>query len=219
MITKREGSSRTEDLLKRSLWTICNNSFSGIAFKSHQRGHSGLDRQRKIFVPAVVLLLIGSVTLPAQAAILEFRSEATYTKILWQTHPPAFSDNTRWAGLGISLLFDRFTFGINTTIIDFETLRLSDPVHYDVYAFFRAFSFWRAGVNAGGGLVVAPAVSWVAWYVATRVSMPLGFNLEATIEIGVETTKGRPGSFFFSGSPAGTCLYIDFGLSWSVPIL
>lgn len=174
--------------------------------------------QGKLLAPMVVLLVIGSVSLPSQAVIFEFRSEITYTKLLWQTRPPAFSDNARWAGMGISLLLGRFTFGMNMSVIDFETLRLSNPVHYDLYAFFKAFGFWKAGVNVGGGLVVAPTVSWVSWYVGTSVSVPLGLNLEAATEIGVQTTKGRPGSFFRPGSPAGTCLYIDFGLSWSMPI-
>jgi hypothetical protein len=174
--------------------------------------------QGKLLAPIVVLLMMGLVSLPSQAAIFEFQSEITYTKTLWQTRPPAFSGSAQWAGIGISLLLRRFTFGMNISVIDFETLRLSNPVHHDFYAFFKVLGFWKAGVNVGGGLVVAPAVSWVSWYVATRVSVPLGLNLEAATEIGVQTTKGSPGSFFRPGSPAGTCLYIDFGLSWSIPI-
>jgi hypothetical protein len=156
---------------------------------------------------------------PSQAQLIMIKTGVTQTYTIWQTSPPAFTWDTRWADVGLALLLGRVTLGMSTTVVDFQTIRFSYPPDFDFSVFIKIVRLLGVSLSIGGGAVVTPARNWIAWYLETDLTRPLALNLEDFVGIGIETTQGTPGSFFSPGSPTGTCIYLNIGFSWSLRVL
>lgn len=171
---------------------------------------------------ALLVVVVAGLALgfawPSQAVVLKVKSGVTQASMIWQTSPPAFSD-ARWADVGLALLLGRVTLGMSTAVVDFQTMRYSYPPSFDLSVFIRTINILGSSLSVGGGAVITPASRWVAWYMETDVNRPLALNTEAFIGIGVETTAGTPGSFFTLGHPAGTCIFLNVGLSYTLRVL
>ncbi len=149
---------------------------------------SMLKRWTAIPLLVVLVLVVSGANGDAQEAMLSV--SASQSLGLWQSEPPAFSENTRGLGLSLGITYRQFAISAGMSLLDLKTFQTSVLSSFDVSARWIMRKTESVQITAIGGMALLPDLDWTGPYAGVVGSHSPWPFLEIWMGPIVQTTDG-----------------------------